>query len=108
MPTSLFLLPSGDYGFDPLRLGTDAEALKWFQQAELQNGRWAMLGVAGIMVGEIIRPDVNFYTAGRDLPTPIPLATLIAIQFILFHYVEIMRWQDMRNRESLLVNTLRC
>ena len=27
-------------GFDPLRLGTDADALKWFREAELQNGRW--------------------------------------------------------------------
>ena len=28
--------------FDPLRLGEQPEALKWYQQAELQNGRWAM------------------------------------------------------------------
>ena len=39
-----------DYGFDPLNLGKNPEALKWYQQAELQNGRWAMLGVAGILV----------------------------------------------------------
>ncbi len=29
----------GDFGFDPLRLGENKEALQWYQQAELQNGR---------------------------------------------------------------------
>jgi hypothetical protein len=29
----------GDFGFDPLKLGEDPEALKWYAQAELQNGR---------------------------------------------------------------------
>ena len=38
----------GDYGgFDPLGLGTDPERLKWFADAEINNGRWAMLGVTG-------------------------------------------------------------
>jgi len=37
----------GDFGFDPLGLGTDPERLKWFADAEIQNGRWAMLGVTG-------------------------------------------------------------
>ncbi|MQI32332.1 hypothetical protein EI016_24465, partial [Escherichia coli] len=36
----------GDNGFDPLGLAEDPENLKWFVQAELVNGRWAMLGVA--------------------------------------------------------------
>ena len=29
----------GDFGFDPLRLGENKEALEWYQQAEIQNGR---------------------------------------------------------------------
>ena len=40
---------AGDFGFDPLNLGEDPETLRWMVQAELQNGRWAMLGVAGIL-----------------------------------------------------------
>lgn len=28
-----------DFGFDPFKLGEDPTALKWYQQAELQNGR---------------------------------------------------------------------
>lgn len=31
----------GDFGFDPFQLGKDPAALKWYQQAELQNGRCA-------------------------------------------------------------------
>ena len=45
-----FLSFFSDFGFDPLNLGKNEVALKWYQQAELQNGRWAMLGVAGILV----------------------------------------------------------
>jgi len=43
----------GDYGFDPLSLGADAEALKWNQQAELIHGRWAMLGGA-LLYGSVL------------------------------------------------------
>lgn len=39
-----------DFGFDPLGLGKNEQALKWYQQAELQHARWSMLGVAGILV----------------------------------------------------------
>lgn len=31
----------GDFGFDPFHLAKDPAALKWYQQAELQNGRCA-------------------------------------------------------------------
>jgi hypothetical protein len=41
-------------GFDPLSLGADANNLKWYVQAELQNGRWAMLAVAGILFPELL------------------------------------------------------
>jgi light-harvesting complex I chlorophyll a/b binding protein 1 len=37
----------GDYGFDPLGLGEVPSNLERFQEAELLNARWAMLGVAG-------------------------------------------------------------
>ncbi|XXG73577.1 hypothetical protein AAC387_Pa07g2473 [Persea americana] len=43
----------GDNGFDPLGLAEDPENLKWFIQAELVNSRWAMLGVAGMLLPEV-------------------------------------------------------
>merc|ERR1712199_54008 len=55
----------GDFGFDPLDLGKDPKALKWYHQAELQHARWAMLAVTGILVQSIVKPDVSFITAGK-------------------------------------------
>lgn len=36
-----------DRSFDPLRLGVNKDNLKWFREAELTNGRWAMAAVVG-------------------------------------------------------------
>lgn len=44
---------AGDYGFDPLRLGANPEALKWYQEAELYNGRWCMMATAGIIFTDL-------------------------------------------------------
>merc|ERR1711904_675311 len=88
----------GDFGFDPLRLGTDPTLLKWFREAELQHCRWAMLGVTGILLGEIVRPDIDFYKAPQQLEGSLPFTTsnLLAVEFLLMHYVEIRRWQDFK------------
>ncbi len=37
-------------GFDPLGLGANEERLAWFAESERVHCRWAMLGVAGILV----------------------------------------------------------
>ncbi|KAI4368495.1 hypothetical protein MLD38_017047 [Melastoma candidum] len=44
----------GDFGFDPLGLGSDPETLRWNVQAELVHCRWAMLGAAGIFIPEFL------------------------------------------------------
>ena len=41
---------AGDFGFDPLGLGSDPERLMWYAEAERMNGRWAMAAVAGNFV----------------------------------------------------------
>lgn len=102
---------AGDYGWDPLGLGSEKDRLGYFRQAELQNGRWAMLGVAGILGQEILKPGVFWYNAG--LPENIPdlyfggpsgkvnLGGLLAWEFLLFHWVEVRRWQDIQNHHSV-------
>jgi len=40
-------------GFDPLGLSADKEKLKWYVQAELVHGRWAMLGAAGVLAPDV-------------------------------------------------------
>jgi light-harvesting complex I chlorophyll a/b binding protein 4 len=91
---------AGDNGFDPLGLGEDPEALKWYVQAELQNGRWAMLGVAGILIPEVLTKvgilSVPVWFEAGKVEYFAPASTLFVIEFILFHYVEIRRWQDIK------------
>nr|CAB3451174.1 unnamed protein product [Digitaria exilis] len=53
----------GDYGFDPLGLGEEPAALKWYVQAELVHCRFAMAGVAGILFTDLLR-----VSGIKDLP----------------------------------------
>ncbi|KAH9606279.1 hypothetical protein KSS87_014947 [Heliosperma pusillum] len=83
----------------------DPENLKWFVQAELVNGRWAMLGVAGMLLPEVftkigIINVPEWYDAGKSEYFA-SSSTLFVIEFILFHYVEIRRWQDIKNPGSV-------
>ncbi|GAB4820941.1 hypothetical protein N2152v2_007987 [Parachlorella kessleri] len=99
----------GNFSFDPLNLATNPTALTWFQQAELQNGRWAMLGVAGMLTPELGAKLGGFTgPAGRvpwydvsnyDFWAPAP--TLEAISFFLFAFVECRRLQDIAKPGSV-------
>ncbi|MCO5561794.1 hypothetical protein L7F22_015418 [Adiantum nelumboides] len=37
-----------DYEFDPLGLGKDTTTLKWYKEAQIIHGRWAMPVIVGI------------------------------------------------------------
>ncbi|KIZ02809.1 Chlorophyll a-b binding protein [Monoraphidium neglectum] len=97
----------GDRGFDPAGLGADPKALAWHRQAELVHARWAMLGAAGVLGQEILNPNVNWYTEAalpQNLPAPftnVNLGGLLAIEFLLMHWVEVRRWQDIRKFGSV-------
>jgi light-harvesting complex I chlorophyll a/b binding protein 4 len=92
---------AGDFGFDPLFLGVDKDALAWYREAELQNARWAMAAVAGIIVQEIVRPDIFFYEAAAKADLPIPILGVVGAQFLMMHYVEIRRWRDFQKPGSV-------
>lgn len=51
----------GDFGFDPLGLGADPQRLKYYQEAELMNARWAMMAVAGITFTDVMGIGVSFF-----------------------------------------------
>merc|ERR1712078_919863 len=72
---------AGDFGFDPLNLGSDPELLTWFQQAELQHARWAMVGVVGIVVPEIMTKagiiNAPLWTEAVAQPQIIPVQGLL-------------------------------
>lgn len=88
----------GDFGFDPLGLGSDLDLLKWSAQAELVHGRWAMLAVTGILVPECLEKigfmdNFSWYNAGSEHYFT-DSATLFAVQMILMGWVEGRRWAD--------------
>lgn len=84
----------GDYGFDPLRLGTNPENLKWFREAELTNGRWAMAAVAGILFTDLVGLP-NWWEAGAE-PTPIDVKVLAAIEIAVFAVLEGARYEGFK------------
>jgi len=98
----------GDYGFDPLELGTEPDQLKWFAQAELLHARFAMLGCLGILAPEAASDlgvqwpgagvnwvDAATYTYDADSKV------YFVIQLFLMHWVEIRRYQDMQKEGSV-------
>ena len=98
---------AGDYGFDPLGLGSDERALKYFVQAEVVHARFAMLGVAGIVLpglatklGALNVPD--WWVAGEQSikASGIPLGALLIVQLLLMGWVEGKRIQDFKNPGS--------
>jgi light-harvesting complex I chlorophyll a/b binding protein 5 len=80
----------GDFGFDPLGLGADPARLKYYQEAELMNARWAMMAVAGITATDVLGIGGPWYEAGAaDYDFPIP--ALLAVQFPVMGILELRR-----------------
>ncbi|CAF2109471.1 hypothetical protein F2Q70_00040218 [Brassica cretica] len=88
----------GDFGFDPLGLGSDPETLRWFAQAELIHSRWAMLAVTGILIPECLErlgfiENYSWYDAGsREYFAD--STTLFVVQLVLMGWAEGRRWAD--------------
>ncbi|ACO63487.1 chlorophyll a/b-binding protein, psi-associated, chloroplast precursor [Micromonas commoda] len=80
----------GDFGFDPLGLGADPERLKYYQEAELMNARWAMMAVAGICTTEILGIGGPWYEAGAA-EYDLPINALLAVQFPVMGILELRR-----------------
>ncbi|WVY95542.1 hypothetical protein V8G54_034630 [Vigna mungo] len=91
----------GDFGFDPLGLGKDPAFLKWYREAELIHGRWAMAAVLGIFVGQAWS-GVPWFEAGADpnAIAPFSFGSLLGTQLILMGWVESKRWVDFFNPDS--------
>ncbi|KAJ7539646.1 hypothetical protein O6H91_11G108300 [Diphasiastrum complanatum] len=88
----------GDFGFDPLGLGSEPQLLKWFVQSEIVHCRWAMLGAAGIFIPEALTKlgilnTPPWYTAGEAEYFADP-TTLFIVELILFGWAEGRRWAD--------------
>ena len=98
---------AGDYGFDPLGLGSSPEQLAWNVQAELIHGRVAMTGVAGILVTSAAHSggsDIpEWYEAGKvymERNPDVSFGALLWTTIALSGWVEFKRLQDIRNPGS--------
>mmetsp|Transcript_17796 Transcript_17796/g.58223 ORF Transcript_17796/g.58223 Transcript_17796/m.58223 type:complete len:225 (-) Transcript_17796:1082-1756(-) len=83
---------AGDFGFDPLGLGTNPDRLKWYAEAELMNARWAMYATAGILGQEFLGVGGKWYETGAG-DFDIPVAPLLALQFPIMGFLETKRLQ---------------
>ncbi|VAH33009.1 unnamed protein product [Triticum turgidum subsp. durum] len=88
----------GDFGFDPLGLGKDPAFLKWYREAELIHGRWAMAAVLGIFIGQAYS-GVPWFEAGAQpgAVAPFSFGSLLGTQLLLMGWVESKRWVDFFN-----------
>uniref|UniRef100_A0A061S9W9 Chlorophyll a-b binding protein, chloroplastic n=1 Tax=Tetraselmis sp. GSL018 TaxID=582737 RepID=A0A061S9W9_9CHLO len=86
----------GDFGFDPLGLGTDPDRLKWYVEAEKTNGRWAMMAVAGILFTEATGFAPKWFNVGYEAGQDYPLPALIAIEAVVMGYIETKRLQGFK------------
>eukprot|EP01024_Parvocaulis_polyphysoides_P052647 TRINITY_DN520_c2_g1_i2.p1 TRINITY_DN520_c2_g1~~TRINITY_DN520_c2_g1_i2.p1 ORF type:complete len:254 (-),score=58.88 TRINITY_DN520_c2_g1_i2:213-974(-) len=90
-PAHLDSTMPGDYGFDPLRLGTNKDLLPWYREAELTNGRWAMMAVAGILFTDAVGLP-KFWLAGAE-KYAIGFVPLVAIEVVVMALLEYQRFK---------------
>jgi light-harvesting complex I chlorophyll a/b binding protein 5 len=79
----------GDSGFDPLGLG--AGRLAWYAEAEKTNGRYAMMGVTGILGAEALGVPVKWYEAGQA-DYWLPVIAQLPIFFLVMGFFETKRY----------------
>ena len=82
-------------------------ATRRYQSAELINGRTAMTAVAGILIPSVLTHagliDLPaWYEAGKvnDAHNGWDFRALLFVQFVLSHFVEIKRFEDLKNPGS--------
>ncbi|KAK3159191.1 hypothetical protein QOZ80_2AG0146850 [Eleusine coracana subsp. coracana] len=94
----------GDFGFDPLGLGEEPSALKWYVQAELVHCRFAMAGVAGILVTDLLRvsgtSDLPVWFEAGAAKYFANATALFFVQLLLMGFAETKRYMDFINPGS--------
>lgn len=77
------------------------DRLKWYTEAELYNGRWAMAGVFGIIHQEALGKaglikDIPWFNTGYELKDEFPIAAQLGVLFPLFGFLELTRYEGFK------------
>lgn len=88
--------PKGaNYGFDPFGLGADPARLAYYKDAELQNGRWAMIALLGMTIPGDFWGLPRWWEAGAEAYSgwPLGFSTLVGLQIFGMGVLEYTRYQ---------------
>ncbi|KAK9808091.1 hypothetical protein WJX73_004628 [Symbiochloris irregularis] len=96
-PSYLDATLPGDRGFDPLRLAENDKFRPWLVEAELYNGRVAMLGVVGMLWVEVIGRG-PWSTAPFRVDWVLPYALSIALFHLVYGSFELARWNNFKTK----------
>ncbi|CAD7699518.1 unnamed protein product [Ostreobium quekettii] len=83
----------GDFGYDPLGLGSEPDRLAWYIEAEKLNGRWAMNGVLGVVATEALGIDKEWYTIDSGKDFGLPFLFLVSFQAVFMGFFEMKRYR---------------
>lgn len=84
-----------DYGFDPFHLGKAEDAMRWYREAELYNGRVAMAAVAGILLTDATGGP-NWWEAGAKADSPLSTPALLLVEGVVFAALEYKRYENFK------------
>lgn len=84
-----------DYGFDPFSLGQQEDALRWYREAELYNGRVAMMAVVGILFTDYFS-GANWWEAGAKADSPVSTPLLLGLEALVFAGLEYKRYENFK------------
>jgi len=83
----------GDYGYDPLGMGSQPERLKWYIEAEKVNGWWAMTGALGVLATEALGLDKQWFTIDSGKDFGLPFLFLVSYQAVFMGFFEMKRYR---------------
>lgn len=94
----------------PFQPYAEVFSIERFRETELINGRWAMLGVAGALAGEM-QTGINWVDIGKvmleqgssfgGLPLPWTMTQLVIIEVVLVGWAEILRNNELDPEKRL-------
>lgn len=87
----------GDFGFDPLRLG-ESGPLQYYREAELMNGRWAMMAALGCTLTEAAGLPVWYDAGAADFS--LDFTTIVGLQVLIMSVLEFKRWEGFKKTGS--------